>query len=94
MKYEYRWAVFTAPVNIFKKVSRQGAKFMSEQEGFTQSYYRHDCSIFFYKDLNCAKRARNNAEYHGIQCGQNIVKFIHKDGELIFCDPDDEKGER
>jgi hypothetical protein len=63
---------------------------MSEQEGFTLAFHKVECSIFFYKDLNCAKRARNNAEYHGIECGKNIVKFMFKNDELIWCDEDEE----
>lgn len=89
---EYRWAVVTGAVNIFKKSSRQGAKFMAGQDGFVTVHTTPECTLFFYKDLNSAKIARNRAEYHGIECGNNIIKFILDGNELIYCDSDSEEG--
>jgi len=87
---EYRWAVFTRPVHIFKKSSRQADRFMATMDGCTQAYHRFAYSIYFYDSLNNAKIARNKAEYHGIDCGPNIIKFKLENNELTYCDSDDE----
>lgn len=71
------WTVATGRTDIFRKASRDAAKYMAEQRGFVGVHIVPDGTgrqLFLYDSENHAKIARNMAESKGIVCGNNICE--------------------
>jgi len=81
---EEMYSVATGVVNNLRKASREAVKVMCTQEGFVAT---HNVSgygtLWFYDSENNAKGARNVARSFGIQCGDNICKFVFENGVLV-----------
>lgn len=81
---EVLYSVATGVVNNLKKASREAVKVMCMQEGFKASHIVNGVgTLWFYDSENNAKGARNVARSFGIQCGDNICKFVFENGVLV-----------
>lgn len=71
------YSVATGRLALLSRRSRQAAKLMGDQDGFTGYNIVPDGRmLWFYATEADAKRARNVAESQGVQCGRNICRFV------------------
>lgn len=82
---EILYSVATGHINSFRKASREAVRVMCEQQGYVACHPCNQGTLWFYDSLNNAKGARNIAsKIHGIQCGENICKFVYRNGTFEF----------
>lgn len=67
------WAFATGRLVIWKKASRDAAHYIMTQPGYVGTHVVPDGRMLWvFKSENDAKRAKNNAEAQGAQCGKRV----------------------
>lgn len=67
------YAIGTGRIDPWRKASREAVKYIKSLEGFQGVHILPDLkNLWIFDTENNAKRAKNNMESKGIQCGKNI----------------------
>ena len=86
------FTITTGNVDIFRKESREAAKFISSIEGFIAVHPHYpDGTLWCFDTLNHAKVARNKVKSKGAQVGTHIMnaEIDYDKGELFVYDKAD-----